>query len=434
MIRTEWRESFDLLKAIEPGSRVGILGCSDCSSVYRTGDTKRIEQTISLIQDHCKVAFATSLGSPCDQRSLRLLLKSRPEFLEVDTIIVLACVAGSSSLADLLVNLAGATRPRVVSPVATCDFTIIGRDSVSRRACRFCKTCLFSQGEETPGHINGLCPVAVCPVGRSDGPCQSRVSDNCVICSDMICSWLSHGSETDSLPFPARETCTETFGNPYLLLSTGHAMDYSRNWITALEEHQCMLKVIFDSMAGIRACTAIAGNASLFLNGVKGDSRKLLSLGICIDTLQISREVLYSELLTARETGVDTLLLRDPSAVQNWGCCPLGTTEILEIIASDFAGDFTVIVANSFLREADLELLSRQFILGVDLAGSVVRHAASSALHDSEDNSVLKISPLRERVGDRVVKIMDLRDEQPDYIENGDFFSHNSFYCSQGRI
>lgn len=182
MIKTEFDGSFDLKAAIAPGTRVAIIGCANCASVFGTGDTKRIKEVSDQLKDHCSVVVATSVDSPCDQRVLRYLLKTVPRLEEAEILVVLACEAGSRSVGTLLAEQGRSSRT-TISPVRTVDFCVMGSNGQPAKACRFCDLCHSTDKER-------LCPVASCPVARLDGPCQNRLCDDCVVDPSRKCSWL----------------------------------------------------------------------------------------------------------------------------------------------------------------------------------------------------------------------------------------------------
>jgi hypothetical protein len=183
MIKSRIDKSFDYKKAIEKGATAGIIGCSDCASVYQAGDTKTIERVSEELSGHCKIIFKASIDSPCDQRILRYISKTVDGFLGPEYYIVLTCVAGVQSIANFIT----ASRPResfrIISPVVTEDFSIISSGGTSYKACIFCSECVFDERSV-------FCPVANCPINKKDGPCQTRVSDKCVVSESRICSWI----------------------------------------------------------------------------------------------------------------------------------------------------------------------------------------------------------------------------------------------------
>jgi hypothetical protein len=182
MIRTEFDDQIDLKKKIPGDATVGIIGCSDCSAVYGTSGSKRIKSIKEELANHCQICFTSSLNAPCDQRGFRLLAKNIDQLCTVDYLIVLACEAGSRSIGDFL-QQNGAKKTIIITPVKTKGFSWIDTKNNSQNACIFCSEC--TRPERT-----GNCPVALCPLHRSDGPCQNRQGNSCVLDEGKECAWL----------------------------------------------------------------------------------------------------------------------------------------------------------------------------------------------------------------------------------------------------
>lgn len=185
MIKVKYDESVDLNKLVPAGARVGIIGCSDCASFYGAGDTKRIESVAASLEKGRRIAFRASLDSPCDQRLLKHLSKAVPGFFDADCYVVLACEAGQRSVGDFLASArkkSGGRPFEIVSPVGTVSFAIAAA-SRDVRACAFCPDCTFEDKKM-------FCPVALCPVGKKDGPCQNRKDAMCAVDPEAACSWI----------------------------------------------------------------------------------------------------------------------------------------------------------------------------------------------------------------------------------------------------
>jgi len=181
LIRTEFDDELNLLELIPCGGKTGILACSNCSAVYGTGDTKRIDDILEKIKGHCEVVFTTSIDSPCDLRLLNYVLPTIEGFESVEFIIVLSCVAGKKSIGHVLKKKK--LKIEIINPVKTEDFSIIKSKNHSVKACVFCDECSFPD-------LNDFCPVASCPAYKKDGPCQNRTSNKCVMNSEIDCVWL----------------------------------------------------------------------------------------------------------------------------------------------------------------------------------------------------------------------------------------------------
>ena len=344
MIKTTFDSSFDLKAAIQKGTKVGILGCSSCASVYRTGDTEKIDEVRELLKDHCEVILATSIDSPCDQRVLRYLFKTLPRFEEVETFVVLACEAGTRSLGGLIGK-------NVVSPVRTHAFSIRSVDGKERQACLFCDECSYP-------NRSCHCPIAGCPIKRTDGPCQNRLSDNCIVDEKSRCVWLD--VPVDKPELEVNKSVEHSMPLPAMVVSAPGSFAEIEKLKAAITKWQVSSVFVASSVEGLSPLVVL----SALKEGIENKE-----LGLCVDGRDRNCAALTTELRTARALGVKNVFLKEPDwtfpGVINFE----STVNLLELI--DARGDFgTVIVENSFLHESDLFLLDTQIAAGANLVAS----------------------------------------------------------------
>jgi len=179
MIRTIPLPFEDVLVQLSPGTTVGIIGCGDCAAVLGTGGTKQVEVWKSRIEKMGRVLFAVVLESPCDQRSLKSLVKLIKGFSEPEVLLILACPAGAQSLRDLLRSQQDA-RPVLVGLTGDGLGWIDSRTK-AWHPCRGCNPCV-----QEP--LVGVCLVGQCPLERLDGPCQNRLpGDRCPLMPGSPC-------------------------------------------------------------------------------------------------------------------------------------------------------------------------------------------------------------------------------------------------------
>ncbi len=187
MIRTRAIPISDLLARVPEGASVGILGCGDCAAVLNTGGTRQVEELAGRFEGRNPVVFRTVLEAPCDQRVLRRLVQFIPEFDRASFVIVLACPAGVQSLASL-VKTEGRP-PVVVAGLVASGLGLITSQGARTDACIFCPECTFDPNA-------GLCPIALCPLHKGDGPCQNRLADDhCPVSPSRRCIWCSHATD-----------------------------------------------------------------------------------------------------------------------------------------------------------------------------------------------------------------------------------------------
>ncbi len=188
MIKTRFDDSIDLLELIPPGAVIGIIACSDCAAAFKTSDTKRIKQICDLFNGRNEILFKLSSGAPCDQRVFRRLAPGAPGFAQASCYIVLACEAGLRSVSGYISEVKkerGESEFSVISPVRTLSYVTVDSCGGDFNACIFCDECRFESK-------NGPCPVANCPLHKTDGPCQDRGGDLCGYggAEGRKCSWL----------------------------------------------------------------------------------------------------------------------------------------------------------------------------------------------------------------------------------------------------
>lgn len=189
MIKTRFDDSIDLLKLIPPGAGVGIIACADCAAAFKTSDTRRVKQISDLLKDRNDILFKLSAGAPCDQRVFGRLAPGAPGFAEAGCYIVLACEAGLRSVSGYIAEIKkarGESEFKIISPVRTLSCVAVDSRGFDYNACIFCDECRCESKD------GGPCPIANCPLHKTDGPCQDRTGDICTHggIEGRKCSWL----------------------------------------------------------------------------------------------------------------------------------------------------------------------------------------------------------------------------------------------------
>jgi hypothetical protein len=185
MIRTIPLPFEKVLEKLSPGTSIGIIGCGDCAAVLGTGGTKQVEMWKTQLEKIGTVPFAVVVEAPCDQRSLKSLVKMIDDFSVPETILILACPAGAQSLTDLLRSQGDARR--VLVGLAGDGLGWIDGRTKAWHPCRLCNPCPHEPTVEA-------CLVGRCPLERIDGPCQNRLAeDRCPLLPGTVCVWLDPG-------------------------------------------------------------------------------------------------------------------------------------------------------------------------------------------------------------------------------------------------
>jgi len=177
MVVTTQKEFGEILEALGEGLRWVLVGCAECAAVCQTGGSAQVEEMVQRLEEAGKTVLATvSLASPCDRRlSRRDLRRVTGELAEADGVLCLACGGGVQAVADLV----------AVPVVAGLDAHYVGtveRLGVFHRECALCGDCLLNE-------TGGLCPVALCPKGLRNGPCEGSRGGRCDADADGECVW-----------------------------------------------------------------------------------------------------------------------------------------------------------------------------------------------------------------------------------------------------
>ena len=319
-----------------------------CCMPYR--DTERIEEVRTLIDGHCEVILSTSVDSPCDQRVLRYLSKTFPQFDEVEVFVALACEAGSRSLGCLVSAM-------VISPLKTESFSIRSIHGKSKSACLFCDECSFPDKSVQ-------CPVSSCPIGKTDGPCQNRTSEGCVVDEGERCVWLDVPvlvpvSQKVSIP------SENSLSFPAFLIPSPDSLKDSGKLVSFLKNKNVSTLFVAPSENGI---------SPLVLIGILKEMMEGVTFGLCLNGSDKNDIALASDLVTAAALGVEYIFLKEYHRPTSRKMAYSSTVELIELI-KEKNESFTIIVGNAFLHESDFFLLDTQIEGGASLVvSSLVTH------------------------------------------------------------
>lgn len=386
MIKTVLKPGFDPLLEIPAGSRVAILGCASCGAVYGTSDTRRIEEISRLLEGHCDIVFSGTIEAPCDQRALRHFLKDPScQVTSANAVLCLACEAGARSLGSLLESMPG-TRI-FVNPLETRQFSILRADGKSIRACRFCETC------DRPSAA-AFCPVAVCPLGRRDGPCQNRparpesgvtgTSDTvCIVDPDLTCPWMETAPnwEYPSLQDNVAEIFAGFDSKALAGVQTHAKANFHGQGQAIFEGRAIVTEPGTDPDSFCEALLALVRSESpslVFLapgEGLDpiGAAAILLSrgfqvpLGLAADSGRMNARAIDSLMISANALGFRGFYARE-GAVSHSGVSLLSTVGLIEMARRHFGPHALILADNACRHPADLVLLCGQLPAGLSAA------------------------------------------------------------------
>ncbi|MBI5015944.1 MAG: methylenetetrahydrofolate reductase C-terminal domain-containing protein [Deltaproteobacteria bacterium] len=177
MIVTTQKEFSDVLAALGAGRRWVVVGCAECAAICQTGGSAQVEEMARRLEDAGREVLAqVSLASPCDRRlSRRDLRHVEAELRAADGVLCLSCGGGVQAVAGLV------DRPVVAGLDAHFAGTV-ERLGVFHEECALCGDCLLNE-------TAGTCPVALCPKGLRNGPCEGSHDGRCEADAEAECVW-----------------------------------------------------------------------------------------------------------------------------------------------------------------------------------------------------------------------------------------------------
>ncbi len=177
MVVTTPKPVEEILSALGAGERWVVLGCSECAAVCQTGGSAQVDEMVRRLEDAGRTVLASiSLDSPCDRRlDRRDLRRVAGELAEADGVLCLACGGGAQAVADVV----------DVPVVVGLDAHFVGtveRVGLFHEECALCGRCVLNE-------TAGLCPVALCPKGLRNGPCEGARDGRCDADPEAECVW-----------------------------------------------------------------------------------------------------------------------------------------------------------------------------------------------------------------------------------------------------
>jgi ferredoxin len=175
----DWERVLANLESV--GARtVFVIGCGQCATVAKTGGEDEVAETAERLEDAGYEVTGTAVGEvACHLGSTKLeTRKARTEFRDADAVVVLACGAGSQTVAE-------AVPETPVFPGLESRFLgNVIRHGVFEERCQMCGECVLDE-------TGGICPVTTCPKGLLNGPCGGMWEGRCEVLTDRDCAWVS---------------------------------------------------------------------------------------------------------------------------------------------------------------------------------------------------------------------------------------------------
>ncbi len=172
----------EILKVLEEGEKVMVVGCGNCAAKAKSGGEPETRAMVKRLRARGVTVTGWAVppngGSLCKLSAARELLakEHKAESEAADSFLVLACGQGVHTVID-------ATDAQMVHP--GCD-TIFGgetvRDDLITEYCSLCGECIL----ESTG---GLCPITLCAKSLLNGPCGGAKDGKCEVVPDRDCGW-----------------------------------------------------------------------------------------------------------------------------------------------------------------------------------------------------------------------------------------------------
>ncbi|OYT47242.1 5,10-methylenetetrahydrofolate reductase [Candidatus Bathyarchaeota archaeon ex4484_231] len=179
MIITQQKPLEEILKMLEPFSKVFIIGCGTCSTVCQTGGEEQVEQMAETLKKEGKeVTGSVVVEAPCDARLLRRdTRKMKKAIEESEALLCMTCGAGVQDIVQHLKKIS-------VPALNTKFLGQIERIGEFYERCRACGECILYE-------TGGICPIVRCPKGMMNGPCGGMFEGKCEVGGyQRDCAWV----------------------------------------------------------------------------------------------------------------------------------------------------------------------------------------------------------------------------------------------------
>jgi ferredoxin len=170
----EWQRVLDDLASVGARS-VFVVGCGECATAARTGG----EPEVAEARERLSAAGFAVTGSTvpevtCHAGGVKLEARKHAAAIDAaDAIVVLACGAGTQTVAD-------AVAKPVFPGLESAFLGTVVRHGVFEERCQMCGECVLDA-------TGGICPVTTCPKGLLNGPCGGMWDGMCDVVRDRPC-------------------------------------------------------------------------------------------------------------------------------------------------------------------------------------------------------------------------------------------------------
>jgi len=196
MIITQKKPVKEILQILKGKKRIVIIGCGQCATICRTGGEQQVEELAGILgKENKEIVFKdVAEAGVCYLPESRKVLEKIPR---TDAVVVLACGSGAQAVVEFDDSL-------FVMPGVDTKFSgIIKEFGEFYRKCALCGECIL--------HLTGgLCPIALCPKEKVNGPCCDSVDGKCLTLElagvdNAECVWELIYKKTGKIPEIGRD-------------------------------------------------------------------------------------------------------------------------------------------------------------------------------------------------------------------------------------
>ncbi len=177
MIVTRGKKIEEILGFLKDFKRIGLIGCSECASLCKTGGEKELKEMEGILKENGKtISFSIMAEVGCHIPGTKRDIRRCKEAEDAEAILVLSCGAGVQTVSELM----------EVPVYPALDTLFIGNIKHLREFDERCSAC----GSCYLGRTGGICPVTRCPKELLNGPCGGNKEGRCEIDPRVSCVWI----------------------------------------------------------------------------------------------------------------------------------------------------------------------------------------------------------------------------------------------------
>ncbi len=179
MMVAEAKPLAEIQGMIQGYRKILIAGCGTCVTVCLSGGAQQVEILAASLRTAGKqqgLAWEINEETQLRQCDPMFVQQIRDRTGEYDAVLSMACGAGVQTMAETLGDIP------VLPALDTLFFGGADGQGGFVELCAACGQCILSR-------TGGVCPVARCAKGLTDGPCGGAQAGKCEVAKDTPCAW-----------------------------------------------------------------------------------------------------------------------------------------------------------------------------------------------------------------------------------------------------